>query len=274
MAIRPCIFSDEVSDDFRESVRLCAEAGAQGLELRGKMFGRNITQITDDDVRDIQTVSREFGVRVAVIGSPVGKCDAGSPEEQAQHHRHFDRMIELADRFETPLIRAFSLWRPDRSRDTDHLRPDLAAHLPTIVRFLEPLIERAGQAGVRYCLETEGACMVGTCAEANAVMNALGRPPQMGLAWDVNNGLTCGEHPYPTGYNLIRDRIYHVHVKPNPQGSLATVWGSELTYLEILTVLRDAGYSGWASIEHWGSPEGMLQGLRELVPVLDEVNAI
>ena len=44
------------------------------------------------------------------------------------------------------------------------------------------------------------------------------------------------------------------------------------TYEQILAILRDDGYDGWASIEHWGSPEAMLSGLRQLRPVLDRVN--
>src|SRR5205823_3544880 len=100
-----------------------------------------------------------------------------------------------------------------------------------------------------------------------------GSPPALGLAWDVNNGWYCGEVPYPDGYALVRDRIYHVHVKPNAAKSLDTVAETALTYEQVLTTLRDDGYSGWASIEHWGSPEAMLSGLRQLGPVLARVNA-
>src|SRR5262249_41104544 len=138
--------------------------------------------------------------------------------------------------------------------------------------FLSPLVRLAEQEGVRYCLETEGATLVGTCAEARKVMDALGNSEALGLAWDVNNGWYCGENPYPEGYALIRDRIYHVHVKPNNAKTLETVGETPLTYEQLLTTLRDDGYRGWASIEHWGSPELMLEGLRQLGPVLAGVN--
>ncbi|MBM3457736.1 MAG: sugar phosphate isomerase/epimerase [Armatimonadetes bacterium] len=275
--IQPCIFSDEVSSEFEEAVRLSAEAGARGLELRNRMFGRSITQIDDDDVARIREICRRYGVAVAVIGSPVGKCAMDRPEELAQHHVHFRRMTELAHALgsgEAPaLIRAFALWRPERDRATDHIRPDLEEFLPQVRAFLEPLIAMAEQAGVRYCLETEGATLVGTCAEASRVMDVLGRPAALGLAWDVNNGAWCGENPYPDGYRHIRDRVYHVHVKPNQAGSLATVAETPLTYEQLLSTLREDGFQGWASIEHWGTPEAMLGGLRELLPVLDRVNS-
>ena len=46
------------------------------------------------------------------IGSPFGKCDMENAEELAQHQRHFDRMLQLAERFGTPIIRGFALWKP------------------------------------------------------------------------------------------------------------------------------------------------------------------
>lgn len=272
MPIRPCVFSDEVAADFEEAVRLSAEAGAQGLELRGKMFGRSIGQIDDADVARIREICNRYGVAVAVIGSPVGKCSMDDPEELAQHQRLFQRMAELAHAFETPLIRAFALWKPGREKTPDHDRPELAGYLPRIRAFLEPILEIAERENVRFCLETEGATLVGTCAEARQVIDAVGGPPALGLAWDVNNGLSCGESPYPEGYGLIRDRIYHVHVKPNRAKSLATVGESPLTYEALLRTLKQDGYAGWASIEHWGTPDQMLHGLRELVPLLDRVN--
>jgi sugar phosphate isomerase/epimerase len=272
MSIRPCIFSDEVSADFDEAVRLSVEAGAQGLELRGKMFGKSIGQIDDADVVRIREVCARYGATVAVIGSPVGKCSLEDPEERRRHQELFERMAQLGHVFGTPLIRAFSLWRPARDRATDHVRPHLDRYLPQVAEFLEPILRVAEAEGVRYCLETEGATLVGTCFEARRVMDALGNPPALGVAWDVNNGLSCGEEPYPEGYELIHERLYHVHVKPNAEKSLVTVGQSALSYERLLGILERDGYEGWASIEHWGSPSLMLKGLQELVPVLERVN--
>jgi sugar phosphate isomerase/epimerase len=272
MAIRACIFSDEVAADFEEAVRASVAAGAEGLELRGRLFGKSILQVDDDDVARIRSICQRHGAAAAVIGSPVGKCRADDPVERAQHQAYFTRMAELARAVDTPFIRGFALWRPGRARETDADRPDLDAFLPSIVAFLEPIVAAAEREGVRFCLETEGATLVGTGAEAGRVMDALGRPAALGVAWDVNNGLSCGELSYPDGYAPIRDRVYHLHVKPNRHGSLATVGDSALTYERILTILRDDGYQGWASIEHWGSPAAMLHGLRELRPLLDRLN--
>src|SRR5204863_9943744 len=96
MAIRSCVFSDEVSPDFEEAVRLSVEAGAEGLELRGRMWGKSIGQIDDAEGGRVTEVCSRFGARVGVIGSPVGKCDMENAEECRQHQALFRRMAELA----------------------------------------------------------------------------------------------------------------------------------------------------------------------------------
>jgi sugar phosphate isomerase/epimerase len=261
--IEVCVFTDEVAPDFDEAVRQATAAGATGMEIRGRLYGKNVTTIDDADVRRMEEVLDRHEARVASIGSPFGKCDRERPEELAEHQRHFERMVELAHVFGTRVIRGFALWKPDRGRDQP--RPDLARYLDEIVAFLTPAVRLAEQEGVLLCLENEGATMVGTCAEARAVMDALGKPSSLAVAWDVNNGLSCGENPLPDGYGQIVGSVAHVHhVKPNQAESLETVGESDLTYEAVLRALLADGYRAAASIEHWGSPELMLKGVREL----------
>jgi sugar phosphate isomerase/epimerase len=60
-------------------------------------------------------------------------------------------------------------------------------------------------------------------------------------------------------------------VKPNAHKTIETVADTALSYAEILRVLKADGYDGCASIEHWGSPELMLEGVRQLVPLLQHL---
>jgi sugar phosphate isomerase/epimerase len=194
-----------------------------------------------------------------------------NPEELEQHQRHFQRMVHLAHIFGTPIIRGFALWKPDRRREA--ARPNIQEYLDRIVTFLRPAVELAARENVVLCLENEGATLVGTCAEAATVMEALGNPSSLAVAWDVNNGRGSGELPMPDGYHRIRGKVRHLHVKPNREKSMATVADTAITYEEVLRALLADGYQGAASIEHWGSPELMLAGVRELVATLQRVGA-
>ncbi|MGQ9732963.1 MAG: sugar phosphate isomerase/epimerase family protein [Candidatus Zipacnadales bacterium] len=267
--IEACIFADEVSTNFDEAVRLSVEAGATAIELRGGIWGRNVQNCTDEDVERMKEVLAKYGARIGVIGSPVGKCDLENEEEYQTHLRWFDRMCELAHEFHTSIIRGFAFWNPNRP---EHIRPNLENYLPRIVEKLTPIVRKAEQGNVFYCLETENSTMTGTCAEIARLIEALEGSPHLGVVWDVNNSWHGGELPYPDGYSRIRGRVRHVHVKPNAAQNLDTVADTSFSYADILRILKADGYDGCLSIEHWGSPHLMLEGVRQLVALLAHVN--
>ena len=277
-------FADEVSKtDFDEAVRLGVEAGATGVELRNGIWEKRVGEIDDDDVKRVQDVLAKYDVKVYSIGSPVGKCEQDSPEEQAEHHRLFDRMIELAHAFETKIIRGFSLWNPrikeenlERYNSNTH-RPDLDRYLDTVVSFLAPIVTRASESNVTLSLENEGATIAGSCDEARRVADALdsetGKPDGFTFCWDVVNGIHCGEKHMPDGYAKLKGRITHLHVKPNDEKDIYPILGTEdASYDDLIKQLLADGYDGVASIEHWGSPELMLKGIRQLRQVLDALD--
>ena len=265
--IKKCVFADEVSKDFEEAAKLSREAGADYIEVRGGIWGKNVTNADDDDVKRMQEVLDKYGVKVGAIGSPFGKCTF-EEDDYGKHIGFFPRMVELAHIFNTDIIRMFTFWVPQELRGRGKPRPNIKDYLGEIAPRLKPAAEIAEKEGVIMAIETEGSTLSGTCAEARAVIDAVGSDA-MKIAWDVNNSWRCGELPYPDGYNHIRGLVRHLHVKPNADKNIDTVSDSNLTYSQIFRiVLEEEGFDGCASIEHWGSPELMLKGVRELSKVL------
>ena len=121
--------------------------------------------------------------------------------------------------------------------------------------FLEPIAKTAEREGVTLSLENEGATIAGSCAEARTVADALGDTSGFSFCWDVNNGIGCGEQAIPDGYEQIKGRITHLHVKPNPDKELDPIRDSDMKYEDLLKMVMSDGYTGNVSIEHWGSPE-------------------
>ena len=274
--IDACMFFDEVSTDFAEAVDLSARAGVHCIELRGGIWGKQVQEATGDDVARMQQVMDEYGTRVTCIGSPIGKCDLYDEDEYQQHLQWFDRMCELAHIFDTKIIRGFSGWNLEGQHgeryDENVPRPDLAPLLPLIAERLAPIVSRAEREGVYFCLETEMATCSGTCQEVARVIDACGGSEHLAVAWDVNNGSSRGEHPLEQGYPLIRGRVRHLHVKPNRYMNIETVgdW-PDVSYDDVLNTLLADGYDDSASIEHWGSRWLMLEGGRQVVELLNEV---
>lgn len=265
--IKTCIFADEVSRDFDEAVKQSREAGADYVEVRGGIWGKSVTNADDGDVKRMQEVLDKYNVKVGAIGSPFGKCSF-EKEDYEKHVAFFPRMVELAHIFNTNIIRMFAFWLPKELRGNERNRPNIKDYLGEIAPRLKPAAKIAEQEGVILALETEGSTMVGTCAEARAVIDAV-ESDAIKMAWDVNNGWHCGELPYPNGYSHIKGLVRHIHVKPNANKNIDTVGNTNIPYSQIFrAVLEEEGFDGCASIEHWGSPELMLKGIRELIKVL------
>jgi sugar phosphate isomerase/epimerase len=267
--IRKCIFADEVSRDFEEAVKLCREAGADFVEVRGGIWGKDVTNADNDDIKNMQDVLAKYNMKIGVIGSPFGKCSFDK-DEYERHIKIFDRMVELAHIFDTDIIRMFAFWVPKGSKDIPRHELNINDYLAEIVPRLKPAAKIAENEGVIMALETEDSTLVGTCAEARAVIDAVGSDA-MKVCWDVNNSQSIKELPYPDGYNHIKGLVKHIHVKPNADKNIDTVGSSNVSYAKILQVLVDDGYDGYASIEHWGSPELMLKGVNELDKVLKNI---
>jgi len=268
--INVCYFADEVSKDFDEAVKLGVEAGANSVEIRGGIWGKSVTTIDDDDVKRMQDTLVKYDAKVTCIGSPFGKCHYDKQDEYETHLRYFDRMVELAHTFNTRIIRGFAFWKP-RESGGDANRPNIEDYLDIIAPKLEPAVKVAEREDVTLSFETEGSTLIGTCQEAKAVIDALGNSPALSVCWDVLNGLHCGELPYPDGYNYIKGLVTHFHVKPNSDKNMQTVGSTEIIYEQLFKIAMADGFKGSVSIEHWGRPELMLKGVRELRDVVDKV---
>jgi sugar phosphate isomerase/epimerase len=266
--IKPSFFTDEVSEDLERAVMLGAEAGATHVELRGALFGKNVTTIDEEDVLRIKEILGKYGLSCGVIGSPFGKCDHNDERAKEAHLSMFERMIRIARSLGAKAIRGFAFWNPGgRSRPN---RPRIEEYMEVIVPFISPAARMAHENGLTFVLETEEDTLVGTCEEARKVIEAVGEKG-IGICWDLLNAWRSGEPPYPDGYEGSKGLIRHLHIKPNSSGNMKTIGESDISYKAIFELILADGYDGFATIEHWGSPPAMLRGIRELVSVISEL---
>jgi L-ribulose-5-phosphate 3-epimerase len=258
--------TDEFStDDLDVALGAMSEIGMTGAELR-VVGGRNIIDLTDDEVARARAQVEAHGMRVLSIASPLLKCvlpDGGSIDERFQQDvfgsaytfadqpRLTRRAFEIAERSGAGIIRVFSYWRtvdPERGYER-------------IARALAALADEAMDRGIVIGLENEHACNVGTAAEAARMLAAVDHPA-LKLIWDPANAFILGETPYPVGYALLpADRIVHVHAKDCVMSGQKPAWGplGEMSIDwkgQVAALVRD-GYNGALSLEtHWRGPDG------------------
>lgn len=261
------VITDEFTQDFERICRTAVEMGIPALELR-TIWNKNIVDMNDEEIRQVEHLAQEFGLEVVSIASPVFKCtlpDGGDIdhrfEQDAFHSAHtyddqpriLERSLELANIFEAPIVRVFSFWRT--------VQPEKITS--RIIEALHGAVEKAAVAGVKIGLENEHACNIATASESAPILDAI-QHPSFGLVWDPANCYIAGEVPYPDGYGrLAANRILHVHAKDGvlPPGSDRMIWGDvgagEVDWTGQLSAMVRDGYAGMVSLEtHWGGPGG------------------
>jgi L-ribulose-5-phosphate 3-epimerase len=263
--LRIAAITDEFSPDLATALEPMAAIGMTGAELR-VVFGKNIINLSPEELDLAQELVAAKGMEVISIASPLLKCvlpGGGDVDSRFQHdifaskHTFEDqpRLTEhaflVAKKMGARIIRVFSYWRtidPERCFDG-------------IVTALSNLAEAAAKEDLIIGLENEHACNIGTAAESARIL-AVVKHPNLKLVWDPANAMVGGENPFPYGYGLLpKDRIVHVHAKDCHMEGHTPVWGPLGTRVvdwkgQIAALLAD-GYQGYLSLEtHWPGPNG------------------
>jgi L-ribulose-5-phosphate 3-epimerase len=257
--------TDEFSPDLDIALGAMQEVGMRAVELR-VVSGKNILDLSDDELDWVGERVAARGFRVISIASPLLKCllpDSLPVDDRFQHDvfaskhtfedqaRLAERAFFIAKKFGARIIRVFSFWRT--------VQPEKC--FEEVVRELGRLAEEAARQGLIIGLENEHACNIATASETRRVLDRL-RQPNVGVVWDPANAYVSGENPFPEGYRLLPpDRIVHVHAKDCHMEGRTPVWGPLGTRAidwkgQIAALLQD-GYSGYLSLEtHWAGPGG------------------
>ena len=257
--------TDEFSPDIEVAVRSMSEIGMTAAELR-MIFGKNVIDLTDEEVDRARDMCAERGLKIVSIASPLLKCtlpDAPPVDERFQQDmfaaKHtFDdqprltkRAFEIALRTGARIIRVFSYWRT--------VDPDQC--FERIVAALGRLADDARHHDLIIGLENEHACNVATGAETARLLRAL-EHPNLQVVWDPANAYVSGENPFPTGYREIPgNRIVHVHAKDCRMDGHKPIWGplgeQDVDWTGQIRALVQDGYKGYISLEtHWPGPGG------------------
>lgn len=161
--------TDEFSPDYQVALNAMEGIGMTGAELR-LLFGKNIIDLTDDEIDQARRMAEAQGMQVISLASPILKCVLpGSPDidsrfQQDMFNARFsyedqpkliERGFELAKRSGAKIIRVFTYWRT----------VDPGACFDAIVNTLGELAEKARPHDLIIGVENEHACNIATGVE-------------------------------------------------------------------------------------------------------------
>lgn len=270
------IVTDEISADLETALELAKAWDLEGVELRGIGEQRypNVSRFWQTRVPDLVA---EFELPVVAISpglfkipyprlpSPSARIlrweDAmvfkryHSSESLVRFHLEemLPRTIQAAKQLGTEIIVAFSF---DRGEDVPPTDPVPEA----VIDALTDAAHQVEEAGLTLAIEVEHICWGDTGKRAAQIIERVGNPA-IGINWDPANAYRAGsDHPYPEGYEAVREMIRHVHYKDatiiDPAtGERGFVFDGNVDWEgQIAALLRD-GYQGYMSIETHVKPK-------------------
>ena len=213
-------FADEgpVDKKAESQLTMLSALGMEYYSLRFVDVGqgvKNLMQLTKREVRRLQKLHGEFGIKVSSIGSPIGKVKLLDVEDGSNNaYIPFDRYlktqvrraVDLALEFDTKLIRGFSFYHPRGTKPEDHL--DQAADQ------LARIAELCQQAGVFFGLEVE-ANLIGQNGRLLQKLYRKVANPHLYLIFDGGNLSSQNLTPVQTfaEYRAMRPGIGWMHIK-------------------------------------------------------------
>ena len=268
------VFTDEIAKDFAEQLTVLKREGLQRLDLRAA-WGINVIDLSDEQVAEISRLLTERDMRVACIGSPIGKTRiSDSFEDQIPRFR---RALEVAKRVGTTNIRIFSFFLP-KDEPPSRYRDE-------VLRRMSALAEIAHQEAPELLLlhENERGIYGEQVAECVVVFRSV-NAPNLRAIFDPANFVQAHVRPFQDAFPALADQIAYMHIKDATwdEGRVTPAGQGDGNLREILSALKDRGWTGVLALEPhlahagqmsgWTGPEQFHVAVEALNVLLDELN--
>lgn len=232
---------------FEDICRFVADVGYEGIEVAPFTLAPCAAEIHRARRQDLRRTAERFGLQIIglhwLLVSPQGLHLLSS--DVRTRRQTADYMMELVDLC-TDLGGKILVLGSGKQRD---IRPPVTEQMARsyLKEAVELCFSRAEERGVLLCLEPlsrEVTNFINTAAEAVDILDEIAHPC-LRLHLDVKAMHDQGE-PIQEVIAMYADRLAHVHV--NDPNGLGPGMG-QFNLRPVLTALRQAGYSGYLSVE-------------------------
>jgi sugar phosphate isomerase/epimerase len=236
------IFSDELGLDLQEAIPYFRQWGIKHVDLRGKIFGKELERLTKDEIKAVRIMLDNAGLKVACMESSIAKAHLPEDPELIQdQHAKLETLIMAADILDCKLVRCFHFWQGRYMGNGDGMDD---TQLSRVLELTRPLIKRANENGLVMAFENCGASV----RDIKRVIDGLGNDRAY-LAWDPHNDWNEEAALYDSEVEYIdaQAKICRVvHVKAEmalPEAGPVLPWN--LVY----NILKANDYEGPLSVE-------------------------
>ncbi|WP_300715117.1 sugar phosphate isomerase/epimerase [uncultured Acetatifactor sp.] len=241
-------FADEIAGDVDTQFRVLGKLGIGYFEPRG-IDGKNIANLTDEEVERLKGKMKACGIKASSIGSPIGKVKL--EEDFEGHFRQFQRVVEIAGQLGAKYIRMFSFYHEGGAEWTEGERAEVLSRLGRMIAY-------AAERDVVLLHENEKDIYGDTAERCADLMEELGCG-HFRAVFDPANFVQCGQDTWEA-FEKLKGHIAYLHIKDAllADGRVVPAGVGDGNVERILRSLLEKGYDGFLSLEpHLGSFDGL-----------------
>jgi len=237
------IITDEVSQNIEEAIELARAFSLDALELRS-VNDKAVHLLSDGEIEAIKAKIDAAGLTVCGLSAPIFKCHLDRPEEIEEHFRIARRCIEVAGKLGARIVRGFSFWAKQPFAEAED----------RVAEQLRRMAQLFGDAGLTFALEFDPSVYASNARKVRRLIDAVNSPHMLAL-YDPGNDLwdPDGEIPFPDGYEHLKGKIAHIHLKDairkGDEVEGVAIGTGEVDYRGLLERLLQDGYDGFLVVE-------------------------
>ncbi len=235
-------FGDEIGPDLGEQIDVFRELGIARYDLRAA-YGKNVLDLSDDEVDRFAATVAEAGLTVQAIGSPVNKLPFAQTTAEAEFAK-LRRIIEIAARLGVQRIRIFT-------PETGHSDATFAADVEA---WIGAQVDLAAQKDVILLHENDGRFYGAFPDNARSLLDKFGGPHFRAI-YDPGNAALIGLR-LDDWFPWLLPHLDTIHVKDGLEatGQFASAGQGDGEFPRLFQMLVEVDWEGTLTMEpHAGS---------------------
>lgn len=191
-------FADESSNALGGQIDALKRNGYDYLEIRN-IDGKNFTELTLEDAKEIKRELDDNGLRVWSLGSPIGKIDINGDFDA--HIGLYKHTLELGNVFGAKSIRLFSFFMPKDENPQSYKN--------LVIERMGKIAEIAKAYGITPCHENEKGIYGDIATRCADIHKAI---PEIKAVFDPANFVQSGQDTLKA-WEELEPYIEYMHIK-------------------------------------------------------------
>jgi sugar phosphate isomerase/epimerase len=246
-------FADEIGDDLSVQTRVLIDNGVRHIDLRG-VWGCGVLELTPGQRADLRSHIDGEGVRIAAVGSPIGKSTIDKPP--SYELERLEVACEIAAQMDATFIRVFSFYAPEGESILDY-RAEVLERMAGWVEYVQ-----GSHPSLVLTHENEADIYGDSPDRCLEILDALHGPNFVGCYDPANFAHWGVVDPLHAAWEPLAKYIGYFHLKDYKEGEETAVPCGQGDG-EVQRVLRAAhasGYDGFMTLEPHLAKAGQFRG--------------